>query len=159
KLGGQAQVKGVSGTWKDLTDNVNQLAENLTTQVRAIAEVTTAVAKGDLSHKITVEARGEIVELKNNINRMIGQLCSITAAATRGRWARRGSWAARLRSKASPERGRASPTTSTSWRRRSRPSCAQSRRSRPRSPRAISRARSTSRRRARSRTSRTTSTR
>ena len=68
ELGGQAHVKGVSGTWKDLTDNVNQLAENLTTQVRAIAEVTTAVARGDLSQKITVDARGEILELKNTIN-------------------------------------------------------------------------------------------
>src|SRR6266542_3336325 len=62
KLGGQASVKGVSGTWKDLTDNVNQLAGNLTTQVRNIAQVTTAVAKGDLSQKITVEARGEVAD-------------------------------------------------------------------------------------------------
>src|SRR5205823_1989038 len=67
KLGGQAQVKGVGGTWKDLTDNVNFMANNLTTQVRNIAEVTTAVANGDLTKKITVEVRGEILELKNTI--------------------------------------------------------------------------------------------
>ncbi len=64
KLGGQAQVKGVSGTWRDLTDNVNSMASNLTGQVRNIASVTTAVAKGDLSQKITVDAQGEILELK-----------------------------------------------------------------------------------------------
>src|SRR5690606_12101040 len=65
KLGGQADVKGVSGTWKDLTDNVNSMASNLTSQVRNIAEVTTAVAKGDLSKKITVDVRGEMMELKD----------------------------------------------------------------------------------------------
>src|SRR6185369_12566614 len=68
KLGGQATVPGVAGVWKDLTDNVNQLAANLTGQVRNIAEVTTAVAKGDLTTKISVDARGEILELKNTIN-------------------------------------------------------------------------------------------
>jgi HAMP domain-containing protein len=73
KLGGQAVVPGVAGTWKDLTDNVNLLAANLTTQVRNIAEVTTAVAGGDLSRKITVDARGEILELKNTINTMVDQ--------------------------------------------------------------------------------------
>ena len=67
QLGGQARVKGVSGRWKALTDNVNELAGNLTSQVRNIAQVTTAVAKGDLSQKITVDARGEILELKNTI--------------------------------------------------------------------------------------------
>src|SRR5687767_5801644 len=67
RLGGQAQVKGVSGTWKDLTDSVNSMAANLTAQVRNIADVTTAVANGDLSKKITVEVRGEIMELKNTI--------------------------------------------------------------------------------------------
>src|SRR5688500_4328405 len=76
KLGGQAKVKGVSGTWKDLTDSVNQLAGNLTAQVRDIAQVTTAVAKGDLSQKITVEVKGEILELKNTINTMVDQLSS-----------------------------------------------------------------------------------
>src|SRR5438128_12689278 len=71
KLGGQAHVVGVAGTWKDLTDNVNLMAGNLTGQVRNIAEVTTAVASGDLSKKITVDVRGEILELKNNINTMV----------------------------------------------------------------------------------------
>jgi signal transduction histidine kinase/HAMP domain-containing protein len=83
KLGGQAYVKGVSGTWKDLTDNVNQLAGNLTTQVRNIAQVTTAVAKGDLSRKITVEVRGELLELKNTINTMVDQLSSFADEVTR----------------------------------------------------------------------------
>src|SRR5207247_2295654 len=73
KLGGQAQVPGVAGTWKDLTDNVNLMAANLTGQVRNIAEVTTAVAKGDLSKKITVDVKGEILELKSTINTMVDQ--------------------------------------------------------------------------------------
>ena len=76
KLGGQAQVKDVSGTWKDLTDNVNNMANNLTIQVRNIAEVTTAVAKGDLNKKITVNVKGEVLELKNTINIMVDQLGS-----------------------------------------------------------------------------------
>ncbi|WP_407677015.1 HAMP domain-containing protein [Peredibacter starrii] len=83
KLGGQAEVKGVSGTWKDLTDNVNSLASNLTNQVRNIAKVTTAVAQGDLSQKITVDAKGEIYELKNTINVMVDQLNSFAAEVTR----------------------------------------------------------------------------
>jgi HAMP domain-containing protein/signal transduction histidine kinase/DNA-binding response OmpR family regulator len=83
KLGGQAQVKGVSGTWKDLTDNVNTLADNLTSQVRNIAEVTTAVAQGELSKKITVDARGEILKLKNTINTMVDQLSTFAAEVTR----------------------------------------------------------------------------
>ncbi|MGE3757079.1 MAG: HAMP domain-containing protein, partial [Pseudobdellovibrionaceae bacterium] len=83
RLGGQANVKGVSGTWKDLTDNVNGLANNLTAQVRNIAKVTTAVANGDLSQKITVDARGEILELKNTINTMVDQLRSFAAEVTR----------------------------------------------------------------------------
>src|SRR6266481_7378423 len=83
RLGGQADVKGVSGTWKDLTDNVNGLARNLTDQVRNIAKVTTAVATGDLSQKITVDARGEIFELKNTINTMVDQLNSFAAEVTR----------------------------------------------------------------------------
>ena len=74
KLGGQAEVQGVAGTWKDLTDNVNSMAANLTAQVRNIAEVTTAVATGDLSKKITVDVKGEILELKNTINTMVDQL-------------------------------------------------------------------------------------
>jgi HAMP domain-containing protein/CheY-like chemotaxis protein/signal transduction histidine kinase len=83
KLGGQAQVQGVGGTWKDLTDNVNLLAANLTTQVRNIAEVTTAVARGDLSRKITVDVKGEILELKNTINTMVDQLNAFAAEVTR----------------------------------------------------------------------------
>src|SRR5206468_877869 len=71
KLGGQAKVKGVAGTWKDLTDSVNYMASNLTGQVRNIAEVTTAVALGDLSKKITVDVKGEVLELKNTINTMV----------------------------------------------------------------------------------------
>ena len=74
KLGGQAEVKGVAGTWKDLTDSVNSMAGNLTGQVRNIAAVTTAVANGDLSKKITVDVKGEILELKNTINTMVDQL-------------------------------------------------------------------------------------
>src|SRR6266496_1677836 len=78
KLGGQAEVEGVSGTWKRLTENVNQLAANLTTQVRAIAEVATAVTKGDLSSTITVDAPGEVGQLKDNINQMIANLRETT---------------------------------------------------------------------------------
>jgi len=83
KLGGQAQVKGVAGTWKDLTDNVNLMAANLTGQVRNIADVTTAVANGDLSKKITVDVRGEVLELKNTINTMVDQLNSFASEVTR----------------------------------------------------------------------------
>src|SRR5205807_2500002 len=83
KLGGQAQVEGVAGTWADLTDNVNLMAGNLTAQVRNIAEVTTAVAKGDLSKKITVDVRGEILELKDTINTMVDQLNSFASEVTR----------------------------------------------------------------------------
>jgi HAMP domain-containing protein len=83
RLGGQAVVPGVAGTWKDLTDNVNLLAANLTTQVRNIADVTTAVARGDLSRKITVEVRGEILELKDTINTMVDQLNAFAGEVTR----------------------------------------------------------------------------
>jgi HAMP domain-containing protein/signal transduction histidine kinase/CheY-like chemotaxis protein len=83
KLGGQAEVKGVAGTWKDLTDNVNFMASNLTGQVRNIADVTKAVANGDLSKKITVDVRGEILELKNTVNTMVDQLSSFAAEVTR----------------------------------------------------------------------------
>jgi signal transduction histidine kinase/HAMP domain-containing protein/ActR/RegA family two-component response regulator len=83
RLGGQADVKGVSGTWKDLTDNVNFMANNLTSQVRNIAEVTTAVAQGNLSKKIDVNARGEILELKTTINTMVDQLSAFAAEVTR----------------------------------------------------------------------------
>src|SRR5437016_10157336 len=83
KLGGQAVVRGVAGTWKDLTETVNPMASNLTNQVRNIAQVTTAIAKGDLSTKITVDARGEILELKNTINIMVDQLNSFASEVTR----------------------------------------------------------------------------
>src|SRR5215831_8035976 len=83
KLGGQAKVKGVAGTWKDLTDNVNLMASNLTSQVRNIAAVTTAVANGDLAKKITVDVRGEFLELKDTINKMVDQLRSFAAEVTR----------------------------------------------------------------------------
>ncbi len=82
-LGGQARVEGVSGTWKDLTDSVNFMASNLTTQVRNIAAVTTAVATGDLSKKITVDVKGEILELKNTVNTMVDQLNSFASEVTR----------------------------------------------------------------------------
>src|SRR5207248_73588 len=83
RLGGQADVRGVSGVWKDLTDNVNFMANNLTGQVRNIALVTTAVANGDLSKKITVDVKGEILELKNTINVMVDQLNSFASEVTR----------------------------------------------------------------------------
>src|SRR5438067_2717675 len=83
KLGGKADVKGVAGTWKDLTDNVNSMANNLTSQVRNIAEVTTAVANGDLSKKITVDVQGEILDLKNTINTMVDQLNAFAGEVTR----------------------------------------------------------------------------
>src|SRR6267142_434186 len=83
KLGGQATVEGVGGVWKDLTESVNQMASNLTGQVRNIAEVTTAVANGDLSKKITVDVKGEILELKNTINTMVDQLNSFGSEVTR----------------------------------------------------------------------------
>src|SRR5438477_13217039 len=78
-LGGQAQVPGVAGAWKGLTDNVNSMASNLTSQVRNIAEVTTAVARGDLSRKITVDVKGEILELKDTLNTMVDQLNAVAA--------------------------------------------------------------------------------
>src|SRR5205823_1116857 len=83
KLGGQAAVPGVAGTWKDLTDSVNFMASNLTGQVRNIAEVTTAVAQGDLSRKITVDVKGEILALKNTINTMVDQLNGFASEVTR----------------------------------------------------------------------------
>ena len=109
KLGGQADVQGVAGTWKDLTDSVNSMAGNLTGQVRNIADVTTAVANGDLSKKITVDVKGEILELKNTINTMVDQLALVRlrgdARRARGRH-RRASSAARPTCRASPARGR-----------------------------------------------------
>jgi CheY-like chemotaxis protein/signal transduction histidine kinase/HAMP domain-containing protein len=86
KLGGQAKVPGASGTWRDLTDNVNQLAANLTTQIRTIAEIATAVTKGDLTRSIAVEAQGEVAELKDNINQMIANLRDTTQKNTEQDW-------------------------------------------------------------------------
>jgi HAMP domain-containing protein len=86
KLGGQAKVPGVAGTWKDLTDNVNYMANSLTTQVRAISDVATAVAQGDLTRSIEVEAQGEVADLKNNINQMIGNLKTTTQLNTEQDW-------------------------------------------------------------------------
>src|SRR5205085_803080 len=82
-LGGQAKVEGVSGTWRDLTENVNQMADNLTNQVRNIADVTTAVAQGDLSKKITVDVKGEVLEVKETVNTMVDQLRAFAAEVTR----------------------------------------------------------------------------
>src|SRR5206468_171352 len=86
KLGGQAQVKGVAGTWRDLTENVNQLAATLTTQLRAIAQVSTAVTRGDLTQRIAVEAQGEVAELKDNINQMIVTLRETTKKNAEQGW-------------------------------------------------------------------------
>src|SRR5688572_32746909 len=83
RLGGQAQVSGVAGTWKGLTNNVNLMAANLNGQVRNIAEVTTAVAKGDLSKKITVDVKGEILELKSTVNTMVDQLNAFASEVSR----------------------------------------------------------------------------
>src|SRR5205823_814159 len=83
QLGGQARVQGVYGTWRDLTDNVNSMAANLTSQVRNIAQVTTAVAQGDLSQKITVDAKGEVAALAQTINTMVDQLSSFADEVTR----------------------------------------------------------------------------
>ena len=114
RLGGQANVEGVSGTWRDLTDSVNAMASNLTSQVRNIADVTTAVAKGDLSRKITAEAKGEILELKNTVNTMVDQLNSFAARSdARGARGGHGGRARRPgeRARRRPARGRTSPTT------------------------------------------------
>src|SRR5688572_10957001 len=83
KLGGQAEVRGVAGTWKDLTDNVNSMATNLTVQLRDVSKVATAVANGDLTQKITVDVRGEILQIKNVLNTMVDQLSSFAAEVTR----------------------------------------------------------------------------
>ena len=108
KLGGQAQVPGVAGTWKDLTDNVNSMANNLTTQVRNIADVTTAVALGDLSRKITVDVKGEILELKNTTAEMVRPVECVCRRgdASRARLARKANWAGRPRCPEWPGLGR-----------------------------------------------------
>ena len=126
KLGGQARVKGVSGTWKDLTDNVNFMASNLTTQVRGIARVVTAVANGDLDRKFTIEAQGEVAELADTINSMIDTLRAFAGEVTRV--AREVGNEGILGGQADVEgrlgrRGRTSPTTSTRSRRTSRRRC------------------------------------
>ena len=112
RLGGQAVVPGVAGTWKDLTDSVNAMATNLTAQVRNIATVTTAVARGDLSRKITVDVKGEILELKETINTMVDQLNGFSSEVTRvaREVGTEGKLGGRRRSAASPVRGRTSPT-------------------------------------------------
>jgi HAMP domain-containing protein len=113
KLGGQAQVPGVAGTWKDLTDNVNSMASNLTAQVRNIAEVATAIARGDLSKKITVDVRGEILLLKETLNTMVEQLRSFAAEVTRvaREVGTEGKLGGQAEVPAWPARGRTSPTT------------------------------------------------
>ena len=116
KLGGQALVPGAAGTWKDLTDNVNFMANNLTSQVRNIVEVTTAVARGDLSKKITVDVKGEVLELKDTVNTMVDQLNGFASEVTRvarAKSAPKASSAARRRSWAWPAFGMTSPSTST----------------------------------------------
>ena len=147
KLGGQAEVEGVAGTWKDLTDNVNLMASNLTGQVRNIAEVSTAIANGDLSKKITVDVKGEILELKNTINTMVDQLncfaCEVTRVALEvgtegklGGQARRARRGGRLEG---PDRQR-----QLAWPATSPARCATSPRSPPPSPTATSARRSPS---------------
>ena len=114
RLGGQAQVPGVAGTWKDLTDSVNSMAGNLTGQVRNIAEVATAIANGDLSRKITVDVRGEILQLKETLNTMVDQLNRFAGEVTRvarevgteGRAGRPGEGAGRGRHLEGPDRQR-----------------------------------------------------
>ena len=119
RLGGQAQVPGVAGVWRDLTDSVNCMAGNLTAQVRNIAQVATAVARGDLSQKIDVDARGEILELKNTLNTMVDQLSAFAEQVTRvarevgteGHARRPGRGQGRVRHLEGPDR-----SPSTSWR-------------------------------------------
>ena len=113
------QVPGVAGTWKDLTDNVNSMASNLTGQVRNIADVATAIARGDLSRKITVDVKGEILELKNTINTMVDQLNAFASEVSRvaREVGTEGKLGGQAPCPASPARGRTSPTTSTRWRR------------------------------------------
>ena len=146
KLGGQAVVPGVAGTWKDLTDSVNLMASNLTGQVRNMAEVATAVASGDLSRKITVDVRGEILQLKEAINTMVDQLRSFASEVTRV--AREvgtdGKLGGQRLSLVSPERGKTSPTPSTPWLATSPHKSVTSPKSPPPSPAATSRAKSPS---------------
>ena len=110
-------MPGVGGTWKDLTDNVNSMASNLTGQVRNIADVATAIARGDLSRKITVDVKGEILELKNTINTMVDQLNAFASEVSRvaREVGTEGKLGGQAPCPASPARGRTSPTTSTRW--------------------------------------------
>jgi len=112
KLGGQADVRGVAGTWKDLTDNVNLMASNLTSQVRNIASVTGAVANGDLGNKITVDVKGEFLELKDTINTMVDQLRSFASEVTRvaREVGQKESSVVKPESRVCPEPGKTSPT-------------------------------------------------
>ncbi len=146
RLGGQAKVLGVAGTWKDLTDSVNSMANNLTAQVRNIAEVATAIAGGDLSKKITVDVSGEILQLKQTLNTMVDQLNAFAGEVTRvaREVGTEGKLGGRRKSRAWPGRGRTSPTTSICWPPTSRRRCGTSPRSRRPSPVAICRARSRS---------------
>ena len=125
RLGGQAAVPGVAGTWKHLTESVNSMARNLTSQVRDIAQVTTAVADGDLSQKISVEAKGEVAALAETINRMVDQLRSFGNEVTRvaARSAPTVASVARPSCPVSPAPGKTSPTPSTRWRATSRRRC------------------------------------
>ena len=108
KLGGQAIVPGVAGTWKDLADNVNLMASNLTSQVRNIADITTAVANGDFSKKITADVRGEFLQLKEKVNTMVDQLRSFASEVSRwpAKWGPRENWAGRLRCRVRQEPGK-----------------------------------------------------
>ncbi len=151
KLGGQAEVPGVAGTWKDLTDTVNSMAGNLTAQVRNIAEVATAIAGGDLSRKITVDVRGEILQLKETLNTMVDQLNRFAGEVTRvaREVGTEDGSAVRPTCPASPAPGRISPTTSTRWPATSPARSATSPKSPPRWRRATCRRRSRSTSRAR----------
>ena len=142
KLGGQAEVPGVAGTWKDLTDNVNSMASTSPARCATSPTSTTAVANGDLSQKITVDVKGEILELKNTINTMVDQLNAFAvgsdARRARGRHRRQARRPGR-RCPASPAPGRTSPTTSTRWPEPDRPGAQHRRRRRPPSPTATCR--------------------
>ena len=130
KLGGQAAVPGVAGTWKDLTDSVNFMASNLTAQVRNIADVATAIASGDLSKKITVSVSGEILQLKETINTMVDQLNAFAGEVTRvaREVGTEGILVVKLTYPAWPAPGKTLPIASIPWREISPPRCATLRR-------------------------------
>jgi HAMP domain-containing protein len=137
KLGGQAQVPGVAGTWKDLTDNVNVMAANLTEQVRGIVKVVTAVANGELTQKLTVNAKGEVAALAETINNMTTRwpLSPTRSQPSPAKSASKADLAARRTCPALPVRGKISPATSTCWPTTLPTRCAPLPRSRPQSPR------------------------